>query len=277
MAIARPDPAAHYDVVTDAWHYLLGEDFHYGYFSTPDLELAQATQALTRLLADHAAIAPGMKVLDVGCGTGKPASFLASEYGAQVLGISTSEVGLDRARARAARDGLSGRVQFELRDGMATGLDHNAFDRVWVMESSHLMPSKNLLLKECFRVLRPGGRLVLCDIVRLRPVPFAELLTLQKDVLVLDKVFGRAQMVELREYAAWAEEAGFRSVSVRDISCETLPTLSRWRTNAESSAAIVRELLGTDGFEAFCASCDILTKFWLDWLGYGLLVAERSE
>jgi 27-O-demethylrifamycin SV methyltransferase len=277
MSIARPDPAAHYDVVTDAWHYLLGEDFHYGYFSNPDLSLQKATLALTQLLAERAKINPGLRVLDVGCGTGNPALFLAREYKTRVLGISTSEVGIERARARAAQEGLSGQVQFELRDGTATGLDDKSFDRVWVMESSHLMPRKDLLLKESLRVLRPGGRLVLCDIVRLRAVPFAELLTLQKDIVVLDKVFGRAQMAELQQYTEWAEAAGFRAITVTDISRETLPTLARWRANADSNAATVAELLGTEGLAQFRQACDILTKFWLDWLGYGLLVAERPS
>jgi 27-O-demethylrifamycin SV methyltransferase len=277
MPVARPDPASHYDVVTDAWQYLLGNDLHYGYFENPHLPLEEATAALTQLLAKRAALEPGMSVLDVGCGTGNPALFLAREYQTSVLGISTSQVGIERAIARAARANMSHQVRFELRDGTATALDDGSFDRVWVMESSHLMPRKDLLLKECLRVLRPGGRLVLCDIVLLRPVPFSELLTLQSNVRTLDNVFGRAIMAELRQYVRWAEEAGFQTITPTDISRETMPTFKRWRANAELNASRVEELLGLEGLAQFRGACDILTKFWMDWLGYGLLVASKPE
>jgi 27-O-demethylrifamycin SV methyltransferase len=277
MPIAqRPDPASHYDLVTDAWQYLLGEDLHYGYFAGADRSLSEATNALTQLLAQNTALKPGLNVLDVGCGTGNPALMLARDYQASVLGISTSEIGIDRAKARALRENIDHLVRFELRDGTATGLDAESFDRVWVMESSHLMPRKDLLLKESFRVLRPGGRLVLCDIVLLRSVPFSELLTLQRDITILDQVFGRANMAQLSQYARWAKEAGFQNILETDISRETMLTFERWRANVESNASIVSELIGPDGLNQFRKACDILSKFWLDWLGYGLLVAERA-
>jgi 27-O-demethylrifamycin SV methyltransferase len=277
MPVGRPDPASHYDVVTDAWQYLLGEDLHYGYFESPDQSLAEATTALTRLLAAKAALEPGMSVLDVGCGTGNPALFLAREYQTSVVGISTSEVGIQRAQQRAARANLSGLVRFDRRDGTATALDAGSFDRIWVMESSHLMQRKDLLMKECLRVLRPGGRLVLCDIVLLRQLPFREVLLLQNDILVLDKVFGRAIMAELCQYNRWAEEAGFHAITGTDISREVQPTFDRWRANAESNASVVEDLLGSEGLTQFRKACDILTRFWMDWLGYGLLVAEGTR
>ncbi len=273
--VERPDPASHYDRVTDAWQHLLGEDLHYGYFENRNAPLETATNALTQLLAAEAALQPGMSVLDVGCGTGNPALALAREYHCSVLGISTSEVGIQRARARAAAANMGHQVSFELRDGTATNLNAESFDRVWVMESSHLMPRKDLLLQECFRVLRPGGRLVLCDLVLLRPVPFSEVLAHQKDLLILDKVFGRALMRPLSEYTRWAQEAGFCAVVQTDISRETMPTLARWRANAEANASIVEELLGPEGLAQFCMACDILQRFWLAWLGYGIFVADR--
>jgi 27-O-demethylrifamycin SV methyltransferase len=273
--VERPDSTSHYNRVTDAWQHLLGEDLHYGYFESPSLQLETATNALTQLLAANAALQPGMSVLDVGCGTGNPALVLAREYNCSVLGISVSEVGIQRARARASSSSMSHQVSFELRDGTATNLDAESFDRVWVMESSHLMPRKDLLLQECFRVLRPGGRLVLCDIVLLRPVPFSEFLAHQKDLLILDQVFGRAVMRPLSEYTRWAQEAGFCAITETDISHETMPTLARWRAKAEANSSIVAELLGSEGLAQFRMACDILQRFWLDWLGYGIFVADR--
>ena len=151
------DPAAHYDLVTRAWRYLLGNDLHYGLFESADQPLETATANLTRLMADRAKIADGHRVLDVGCGIGTPAIFLLKSFRCRVTGLSTSEEGLSIARRRAAAEGLGDRAAFVLADGMNNGLPAESFERVWIMESSHLMPRKAALLAESSRVLRPGG------------------------------------------------------------------------------------------------------------------------
>jgi ubiquinone/menaquinone biosynthesis C-methylase UbiE len=153
------EPAAHYDKVTDAWSLLLGDELHYGVFDDPDEELASATGRLTGLMLEAALIGPDEEVLDVGCGTGAPACRIAAETGARVTGITTSEEGVAAARARAAAEGLAERTAFELRDGMDNGFPDGSFDRVWALESSHLMRDRDRMVSECARVLRPGGRM----------------------------------------------------------------------------------------------------------------------
>jgi 27-O-demethylrifamycin SV methyltransferase len=165
------DPAPHYDRVTPAWNWLLGEELHYGLFKTGAEPLADATRALTFAMADRAQLEQGSRVLDIGCGTGAPACAIAQRYGCDVLGVSTSAVGLADARARAERHRLSATVRFENRDGMDTRLPDASFDCAGVLESSHLMPDKPRLVAECARILRPGGRMVLCDIILRAPMP----------------------------------------------------------------------------------------------------------
>src|SRR4051794_18351636 len=83
-------PEQHYDRVTEAWRFLLGEDLHYGVFASGAEPLADATHALTDLMIEAAEFAPGLDVLDVGCGTGSPACHLAEQLDVRVLGITTS-------------------------------------------------------------------------------------------------------------------------------------------------------------------------------------------
>src|SRR5436309_7324222 len=101
-------PAAHYDRVTEAWRLLLGAELHYGYFASGAEELPVATYALTTQLIEAAQLAPGLRVLDVGCGVGEPARRLAREFGVDVLGITTSEVGVATATELTAREAVPG-------------------------------------------------------------------------------------------------------------------------------------------------------------------------
>lgn len=266
-------PAAHYDRVTEAWGLLLGDELHYGVFTRGDEPLATATAELTNRMIRAARLEPGQRVLDVGCGTGAPACRLALDQGVEVLGITTSEVGVTAAAERARAADVDA-VSFEVRDGTDNGLPEDSFDRVWVMESSHLMPDRQALLSECARVLRPGGRLVLCDIIRPREIPFPELRERRREFAVLRSVYGAARMDPLADYVTYAEAAGLVTDEVVDLTQETLPTFDRWRTNLETHREQVTAILSETAAGDFVESLTLLHDFWVDGtLGYGLVSA----
>lgn len=271
------DPITHYDRITRAWQYLLGEDFHYGYFRAESESLEIATDNLTTLMAESGSIGHGVSVLDVGCGIGNPACHLAERYGCQVTGISTSPTGVEHARRRAQERGCSDRVSFMIADGMDNRLPDASFDRVWVLESSHLMPRKDALVAECARVLRRSGRVVLCDVILHRDLPLAEVLGRTQDFIHLHYAFGHAKIETLRTYQRCAELAGLRVTELRDISDQTFPTFAHWRRKVESNREAVRGLIGEDGLKHFRASCEILPTLWNQrLLGYGLIVAVKE-
>lgn len=271
------DPAAHYDRVTEGWGLLLGDELHYGVFDDPAEPLADATARLTSLMIEAARFEPGLRVLDVGCGSGAPACRLAQDLGVEVVGITTSEVGVATARERARAAGL-GTVTFEQRDGTDNGFPDASFDRVWVLESSHLMPDRAALIRECARVLRPGGRMVLCDIIRRREIPFLELRERRDEFAVLRAGHGAARMDPLASYVQLAEDEGLVVDLVRDLTRETSPTFARWQRNVEDNRARAGELMGTSAVDAFEQSLPILDAFWQDGtLGYGILAAQKPS
>ncbi len=269
------EPTAHYDRVTEAWGLLLGDELHYGLFRSDDQPLPEATNNLTERMIEVCGVEPGVRVLDVGCGTGTPACRLAS-LGATVLGITPSSVGVAAATARAAEQGFADRVSFEERDGMDNGLPDASFDRVWVLESSHLMRERDRLVAECARVLKPGGRMALCDVMLRRDLPFEEVRRLLRPLTLLRAVFGDARMEPMTTYVALAEANGLVVDVADDVTIETRPTFARWRENAATHRDTVVQKLGEDGWQQFVDACDVLEGFWDDGtFGYGVMGAFK--
>ena len=82
-------------------------------------------------------------------------------------------------------------------------------------------------------MLRPGGRLVLCDLIRHREIPFLEVRERRDDFAVLREAFGDAHMEPLAFYAELAESQGLRVERRTTSRAATLLTFDRWRANAE--------------------------------------------
>jgi 27-O-demethylrifamycin SV methyltransferase len=271
------EPAAHYDRVHSAWRLIMGEEFHYGYFADQHTPLEEATAELTRQMLSRARVGLGDRVLDVGCGTGRQACDLAANLGASVLGITTSPRGVEDANRLALERGLTD-ARFEQRDGTATGLGEGSFDVVWVLESSHLMRDRRALLTECVRVLAPGGRIALCDIIRRRDIPFLEVRERREDLATLRAAFGDAHMQPLESYTAILRELGMDVLDSSDISEQTLPTFAAWRANVDRHRTRLVELIGEESVSAFVRSTDVLESFWQDGtLGYGILAATKAR
>jgi 27-O-demethylrifamycin SV methyltransferase len=159
---------------------------------------------------------------------------------------------------------------------MQLGFADSSFDCIWVMESSHLMQDKPALLAECARVLRPRGRLVLCDIMAKRSLEMEDVIAYRDEFLLLQAVFGRARMEPLARYRAMLEDLGFTVTGAEDISAHTQATFSRWRDNALENRAEVVRLLGETAWREFLDSCLVLERLWDQGvLGYGLVAAVK--
>ena len=115
---ARRNVAHHYDLDGQLYALFLDADRQYScaYFEVPGQSLDDAQLAKKRHLAAKMLITPGRRVLDIGCGWGGLALYLAEHCGARVTGITLSEQQHARARVRAAEKGLSGQVEFRLQD-----------------------------------------------------------------------------------------------------------------------------------------------------------------
>jgi cyclopropane-fatty-acyl-phospholipid synthase len=115
---ARRNVAHHYDIGNDLYRLFLDADMQYScaYFPRGDETLEEAQLAKKRHIAAKLRLRPGQRVLDIGCGWGGMALYLAQVSDVEVLGVTLAEEQLKLARQRAEAAGLAGRVRFELQD-----------------------------------------------------------------------------------------------------------------------------------------------------------------
>ncbi|MGV9415504.1 class I SAM-dependent methyltransferase [Nocardia sp. NPDC003693] len=121
-------------------------------------------RAVHRTLLRHADIAPGARVLEIGCGTGNlTLAALDAHPGADIIGTDPDPLALERAQRKA-----HGRTGIAFQHGYAQDLpfEDAAFDRVLSAFMLHHIPTelKSAVAADAFRVLRPGGRLHLVDV-----------------------------------------------------------------------------------------------------------------
>lgn len=128
--------AQHYDLDADFFRLFLDEDLHYScaYYGSEDSSLEQAQLDKRAHIARKLNLRRGARVLDIGCGWGSLALYLAEKYEARVLGITLSKEQHRVACARARERGLSDRVEFRLEDYRQTQGRYDAIVSVGMFE-----------------------------------------------------------------------------------------------------------------------------------------------
>ena len=276
---------AHYNLVSDPWRYIFGDDFHFGYFESNDMELHSATKLLIDKLAAMSNIKESSKVLDVGCGIGEGAFYLNEKYKCNIVGITISERGVELASAINNSKKNNPNIEFILADVLNSGFPDNSFDIVWIMEASHLMKDKKKLFLESYRLLKTNGTMLLCDLFLNRnhnPIEVIkyyskELFRYVKELNILNNTFGKANLETLDYHLAILKNNQFYNIEAQDVSKNVFPTMEHWRKNIKENMEKIKLHLNTKQIDEFLLSCNVLERFFSDnILSYRLLKATKK-
>jgi tocopherol O-methyltransferase len=205
----------HYDRLSFLYRLFWGEHLHHGYWDA-DQSAVQAQVRLMERLAERARVPQGACVLDIGCGLGGSAFWLADQFDCKVTGMTISPVQARMANKKAKARGLSDRVQFQVKDANQWQPQPESVDMVWIMESSEHFQNKKEFFERCASVLKPGGVLAVCAWLRRDGPPISE--DEQKLVATIGEAMLSASLDSLSDYQKWMGEAGLTVVAAEDIT-----------------------------------------------------------
>src|SRR3989338_4278084 len=145
------------------WHGDKSYGIHYGFWDTTTKNLHEALLNQNKFMAEALNIAPGSKILDAGCGIGGSSLWLGENFDVKIKGITLNKKQLEKAKSLAIHHGLQRKVEFEIQNYLHTKFTDNTFDVVWGEESVCYAENKKDFLKEAYRILKPGGRVIIAD------------------------------------------------------------------------------------------------------------------
>jgi len=111
----------------------------------------------TAALAEGLKIGPDSSVIDIGCGKGTGAVFLAERYGCKVTGIDLSPELIEQAKNLAGRKGLGDKIQFRIGNALKLPFSDRSFDAAFSQAVLVLLTDQERAVREAMRVIRPGG------------------------------------------------------------------------------------------------------------------------
>lgn len=216
----------------DGRHLTLDELDGFDHFHT-------AGELATARMADLLAPDAGTTVLDAGAGIGGPARELAARFACRVIGVDITPLFVEIGRLLNRRTGFADLVELRVGDITDLELEAAAVDHIWTQHVAMNIGDRPRLYGELRRVIKPGGRFALFDVIRgsggelLLPVPWAT-------------EPHHSHLVSREELRSLLESAGFRIDVDEDPAPELLPAMQQMLSAGPPASGLTTAMLIDD-------------------------------
>jgi cyclopropane-fatty-acyl-phospholipid synthase len=225
----------HYDLSNDFYRMWLDERMVYtcAYFPSPEASLEAAQEAKLEMVCRKLRLQPGETVVEVGCGWGALAIYMAQHYGVRVQAYNISHEQISYAREWAKREGVTDRVEFIEDDYRTVNQKFDVFCSVGMLEHVGLQ-NYHELGNVIHRVIGDTGRGFLHFIGRNRAAPL--------NVWIRKRIFPGGYAPTVRESMEALEPQSFSVLDIENLRLHYAKTLEHWLARFESVFdTVVRE------------------------------------
>ncbi len=175
-------------------------------------------------------------VLEIGCGSGRYALQVAATIGCRIVGLDVNGPGIHNANRLAAAQNLSAQAQFQVADAsQELPLADGSFDAAFSNDVLCHIPGRAALLRELFRVLKPGARFLFSDALVIGGVVSHQELAARSSI-------GYYLFSPPGENERLLQEAGFGVLSVSDSSAAAAQIAQRWREARDKRAEALQAI-----------------------------------
>lgn len=224
--------AHHYDVSNDFYRMVLGPSLTYScaYFSSPHTSLEEAQEEKHELICRKLRLAPGERLLDVGCGWGSLAIHAAKHHGVEVVGVTLSRRQAELATQRAAEAGVASQVTIRVQDERE--VDDGPYDAVASVGMFEHVGAERLpaYFAHLHALLRPQGRLLNHGVSR---SPGSRARFARRGFLER-YVFPDGELHEVGRVVSVLQGASFEVRDLENLREHYALTLRRWVANIEA-------------------------------------------
>jgi cyclopropane-fatty-acyl-phospholipid synthase len=268
----------HYDLDPRIFALILDRTLKYspGLYRHEADSLEQAQMRKLTFIAEQLALRGGECVLDIGCGWGSLACFLAEHYRCRVLGITPSPPQAAFIGRRAAELGIADRVALEVAHVQETTLPARSFDAIALVGSMNHIADTGGVLAECYRLCRPRGRLYLSSTCFRSREKQKEFYARTSTAFVREEIFGWGDSVPVSHLIAGLEDAGFSLAGLTDLTAHYARTISDWRLRAERNREAL-ERIEPGLADRFLTYFDIANAGWGYTMKQYAVVAARQR
>jgi len=228
----------------------------------------------TKALIELCHIGKDTYVLEIGCGVGATACYLAKRYGCRAVGVDLRESMIARSNERAQREGVTDLVEFRVADAQSLPFEDARFDVVIGESILTFTKDKQRVVSECARVTGPGGYVGLNEEIWLKTPP-AEVVAHVKRTFDIKPDIPTAD-----DWRRLLEGAGLRDVVVQTYKVDARRESTQikrygfqdmWRMFYRTLSLYVK----SSAFRAYMKKQRRLPMSVFEYLGYGLFVGRK--